>query len=83
MNLTTPSSLVVWDSFSFLIMDAPTDKNLHLYINEMRKHHCAHIVRACEPTYSKKPVEAAGVHVHVSDMICQGSFYLMKYHLGI
>jgi len=60
----TPPSRIVWKSFSFLILDAPNQNNLHLYIKEMRNHQVTHVVRACEPTYSREQMEAAGIAVH-------------------
>lgn len=65
MAFTNKPSLVQWQNFSFLIMDAPNDANLHMYIKEMKKHNVTDLVRACEPTYVKEQVEAAGIHVHV------------------
>ena len=45
-------------------MDAPNDNNLHIYIKEMKRHNVTDLVRACEPTYTKEQVEAAGIRVH-------------------
>lgn len=48
----------------FLIMDAPRQANLHLYIKEMRKHGVTHVVRVCEPTYQGQELQTAGITVH-------------------
>jgi len=48
----------------FLIMDAPRESNLHLYIKECRKHHVTDIVRVCESTYPATPLECAGISLH-------------------
>jgi protein tyrosine phosphatase type 4A len=48
----------------FLIMDAPRQANLHLYIRECRKHHVTEIVRACEPTYHGGELQNAGIRLH-------------------
>lgn len=45
-------------------MDAPSQSNLRLYLQEMQKATVTHVVRLCEPTYSKEIVEAAGIKVH-------------------
>lgn len=36
------------------------------YIREARAHNVTDMVRVCEPSYSAKDVEAAGIRVHVS-----------------
>ena len=64
MAFTNKPSLVQWQNFSFLIMDAPNDTNLHLYIKEMKKNNVTDLVRACESTYAKDQVESAGIRVH-------------------
>lgn len=48
----------------FLIMDAPRQANLHLYIKEMRKQHVTDVVRVCEKTYASAELQAAGIAVH-------------------
>jgi protein tyrosine phosphatase type IVA len=48
----------------FLIMDAPRQSNLHIYIKEMKKNSVSHVVRVCEPTYSKAELDNAGMNLH-------------------
>jgi protein tyrosine phosphatase type 4A len=48
----------------FLIMDAPRQSNLHLYIKEMRKHSVTDLVRVCEPTYQGAELQSAGIAMH-------------------
>jgi len=48
----------------FLIMDAPRQSNLHLYIKEMKKHSVSDVVRVCEPTYEIDELHSAGVCSH-------------------
>lgn len=45
----------------FLIMDAPRQSNLHLYIKEMKKQSVSDVVRLCEPTYLSSELESAGI----------------------
>jgi protein tyrosine phosphatase type 4A len=62
---TNKPTLVQWDDLSFVIMDAPNDSNLHLYLKELKKYNVTDLVRACEVTYNSASVEAAGIKVHV------------------
>lgn len=48
----------------FLIMDAPRQSNLHLYIKECKKHNVTDVVRVCEPTYAKTDLINAGIQLH-------------------
>lgn len=61
MNRT---SLIQFKQLSFVILDAPQDTNVHLYIKELKKQNVTDLVRACEVTYDKAPIEAAGIQVH-------------------
>jgi len=64
--LGTKTSLVEWKNLRFLIMDAPKDTNLHLYLKECKKNNVTQIVRISEPSYSKDEVEKAGIGLNVS-----------------
>ncbi|TDH67859.1 hypothetical protein CCR75_001946 [Bremia lactucae] len=61
---TNKPTMVKWEHLFFVIMDAPTDSNLHVYLKELKKHNVTDLVRACEVTYSSESVKAAGIHVH-------------------
>jgi len=60
------TSLIEVKSLRFLIMDAPKDTNLHMYLKECKKNNVTHIVRISEPSYSKDEVEKAGICLNVS-----------------
>lgn len=64
--LTSKPSFIEFKHLKFLIMDAPKDSNLHLYLKECERHHVSDIVRISEPTYSREEVEKAGIRLHVS-----------------
>lgn len=61
---TNKPTLVTWEHLSFVIMDAPNNDNLHLYLKELKKANVTDLVRACEVTYDRNAVEAAGIKVH-------------------
>ena len=62
-TMSAHPSLVEWKKLRFVIMDAPKDNNLHLYIKELKKQNVVCVVRVCEPTYPAEEVEAAGIKV--------------------
>jgi len=51
-------------SMRFLIMDAPRQGNLHLYMREMKRNNVTDIVRVCEPTYETDDLKNAGITLH-------------------
>lgn len=57
-------SVFTHEHVNFMIMDAPTNNNIHLYIKEFQKHNVKHLVRVCEPTYSSRHLEEAGIVLH-------------------
>lgn len=64
-TLSTRPSFIERGTLKFLIMDAPRQANLHLYIKEMRKHNVSHLVRVCEPTYrAEGELQNAGIQLH-------------------
>ncbi len=64
-TMSAHPSLVEWKKLRFVIMDAPKDNNLHLYLKELKKHNVVCVVRVCEPTYPAAEVEAAGIKVGI------------------
>lgn len=63
--LSSKPTLVVHGPMRFLIMDAPRQSNLHLYIKECKKHNVSDIVRVCEPTYTgESDLRNAGITLH-------------------
>ncbi|KAL1924077.1 uncharacterized protein VTP21DRAFT_7112 [Calcarisporiella thermophila] len=55
-------TLIEKDGIRFLITDAPSNSNLHLYIKEFERHNVTDVVRCCEPTYSKERLGKIQVH---------------------
>lgn len=64
VSIGTKPTLIEKSPMRFLIMDAPRQSNLHVYIKEMRKHHVVDVVRVCEPTYSGGELNSAGIGLH-------------------
>lgn len=65
-SIVSKPSLIETQQLKFLIMDAPKDINLHLYLKEMKKYDVVRIGRISEPSYSREEVEKAGISLHVS-----------------
>jgi protein tyrosine phosphatase type IVA len=64
-TIGTKPTLIEVGPMRFLIMDAPRQANLHIYIKEMAKHQVSHVVRVCEPTYNGTgELQAAGMKLH-------------------
>lgn len=58
-------SVIARGSMRFLVMDAPRQSNLYLYIRECRKHGVTDLVRVCEPTYDGEvDLNNAGIELH-------------------
>jgi protein tyrosine phosphatase type 4A len=63
-SIGTKPTLIEHKPMRFLMMDAPRQANLHIYIKEMRKHHVVDVVRVCEPTYHSGELNSAGIDLH-------------------
>lgn len=58
-------SVISREPMRFLVMDAPRQSNLHLYIRECRRQGVTDVVRVCEPTYDGRvDLENAGIQLH-------------------
>jgi protein tyrosine phosphatase type IVA len=64
LSIGTKPSTIEKAGMKFLIMDAPRQANLHLYIKEMNKNHVKEVVRFCEKTYNGDELTAAGIGLH-------------------
>jgi hypothetical protein len=60
-------TLITSAPMRFLIMDAPRQSNLHLYIKEMKRHHVTDVVRVCECTYQGDP-DLANAGIQLNEM---------------
>lgn len=63
-QLSYKPTLVEVGPMRFVIMDAPRQTNLHLYIKELTSLHVKHVVRVCEPTYHADAMMNAGITCH-------------------
>mmetsp|Transcript_5475 Transcript_5475/g.9129 ORF Transcript_5475/g.9129 Transcript_5475/m.9129 type:complete len:222 (-) Transcript_5475:343-1008(-) len=64
MSISSKPTPITTQHLRFLIMDAPRQTNLHLYIKECRRNHVTDIVRVCEPTYLGSELTSAGMQLH-------------------
>lgn len=64
MRLPNPPTFVEWHGLRFLIMDAPSESNLDLYLKELKRYNVTDLVRVCDPTYSRETVERQGIRLH-------------------
>lgn len=64
VSIGTKPTLIDVPPMHFLVMDAPRQGNLHVYIKEMRKYHVSEVVRVCEPTYRGEELNSAGIALH-------------------
>ncbi|CAM9638581.1 protein tyrosine phosphatase type IVA 1-like [Lethenteron reissneri] len=62
MNRLAPVELS-YKNMRFLITHNPTNATLDKFIEEMKRYHVGTLVRVCEPTYDKTPVENEGITV--------------------
>lgn len=65
-SLVNKPSLIEWGPLKLLIMDAPKETNLHLYLKLCKKYNVKTIVRISEPSYRKEEVEKSGISLHES-----------------
>lgn len=55
---------IEYKSFRFLITDRPSDQNINSYIQELKKHGVAAVVRVCEPSYKTDELISQGIDVY-------------------
>eukprot|EP01139_Manchomonas_bermudensis_P016123 Amastigsp_a511856_174.p1 type:complete len:175 gc:universal Amastigsp_a511856_174:544-20(-) len=63
-SLPNPSSFIEYDSFKFLITDAPSDMNLPIYLEEFKRYNVTDVVRVCEATYDPSLLATNGIRFH-------------------
>lgn len=64
-NLGSAPALIPVQPMNFLVMDAPKQSNLHLYIKECRRHGVTDLVRVCPATYAgEADLHSAGIELH-------------------
>jgi protein tyrosine phosphatase type 4A len=57
-------SIIEYAHLKFMIIEAPKEHNLHLYLKECKRHNVQHMVRISPPSYSRDEVEKAGIRLH-------------------
>eukprot|EP00494_Astrolonche_serrata_P025726 UN25987 len=56
-------SEIKYNALHFVIMNAPTDKNIHAYVKKLKSSNVSTIVRVCEPTYNIDPCTRENIKV--------------------
>jgi len=64
-SMASEPSYIEWKNLKFIIMEAPKDSNLHVFIKLFKKYNVSNVVRISEPRYSKASIEEAGIALHV------------------
>ncbi|XP_016105715.1 protein tyrosine phosphatase type IVA 2-like [Sinocyclocheilus grahami] len=66
-NMNRPAAVEIsYDCMRFLITHNPTNSTLNKFTEELKKFGVNTLVRVCEATYDKAPVEKEGIQVLVS-----------------
>ncbi len=65
-SLITPVSVVESVGLKFVILDAPNDSNVHIYLEALKKENVGHVVRVCDPSYDTSSLLNNNIAVHVS-----------------
>ncbi|KAF9552073.1 Protein tyrosine phosphatase type IVA 1, partial [Lunasporangiospora selenospora] len=63
-RLLNRPALIEYKHMRFLVLDAPSDSNLHLYVSEFVRYDVKDVVRVCEPTYSIESLGAQSIKVY-------------------
>ncbi|KAI8142856.1 dual specificity protein phosphatase CDC14B [Fennellomyces sp. T-0311] len=63
-SLINPPTYIEYKGARFLIVDAPSNNNLPLYIEEFNRWNVSDVVRCCYATYSPALLEEKGIQVH-------------------
>uniref|UniRef100_A0A8D2ERC6 Protein tyrosine phosphatase 4A2 n=1 Tax=Theropithecus gelada TaxID=9565 RepID=A0A8D2ERC6_THEGE len=62
MNCPAPVE-ISYENMYFLITHNPTNATLNKFTEELKKYGVMTLVRVCDATYDKAPVEKEGIHV--------------------
>ncbi|KAG1463318.1 hypothetical protein G6F56_005308 [Rhizopus delemar] len=63
-SLINPPTYIEQSGLRFLIVDAPSSNNLPLYLKEFKRWNVTDVVRCCEATYPKEPLNENDIQVH-------------------
>uniref|UniRef100_A0A8D2ASM8 Protein tyrosine phosphatase type IVA 2 n=1 Tax=Sciurus vulgaris TaxID=55149 RepID=A0A8D2ASM8_SCIVU len=73
MNCPAPVE-ISYENMCFLIIHNPTNATLHKYTEELKKYGVTTLVRVCDATYAKAPVEKEGIYL----LDCTGIHFRTK-----
>ncbi|KAL1935068.1 hypothetical protein VTP01DRAFT_4208 [Rhizomucor pusillus] len=63
-SLINPPTYIEYKNARFLIVDAPSNNNLPLYLTEFQRWNVTDVVRCCYATYSADMLVEKGIQVH-------------------
>jgi len=63
-SLITPVSVVESVGLKFVILDAPNDSNVHVYLEALKRENVGHVVRVCDPSYDTSSLLDNNIAVH-------------------
>uniref|UniRef100_A0AAZ3RUC6 Protein tyrosine phosphatase 4A2b n=2 Tax=Oncorhynchus TaxID=8016 RepID=A0AAZ3RUC6_ONCTS len=63
-NMNRPAAVeIAYEGMRFLITHNPTNATLNKFTEELKKFEVSTLVRVCDATYDKAPVEKGGIEV--------------------
>uniref|UniRef100_A0A8D2DVN2 Protein tyrosine phosphatase 4A2 n=1 Tax=Sciurus vulgaris TaxID=55149 RepID=A0A8D2DVN2_SCIVU len=73
MNRPAPVE-ISYENMCFLITHNPTNATLNKFTEELKKYGVTTLVRVCDATYDKAPVEKEGIYGTLGTWKCESGF---------
>jgi protein tyrosine phosphatase type 4A len=59
-----PLTFIEYKTKSFYISHSPTDDNIQLFVESLKKNHIRHVIRLCEKTYDYRIIENENINFY-------------------